>query len=242
MHAPFSIPFLARETTSCILKGFSSFRAGPFRGFRRARRSLDIDKKNTKKTEKRRNWRRRASEPFLYFSMLPPSSSSDEGPAPHERGFERRESSKRFVQARMCPRGGDGRYSRSDDDEDDCRRQRNEVGEEVAEDGNNDGDVDDDIDDDGTRRRRKVQKQQQQAPPPPSLGERALSTSELEELGFAAHLLLKISSSPIKRPRVDLVSFTSFFFFCFNAFDGAPRFSFSPDRRFVFPFFFTAWK
>lgn len=125
--------------------------------------------------------------------MLPPSSSSDEGPALRERNFDARASKNtRYPQERVYGGNGDGdgRDSRgrySDDDE--------ETGATTAPRDAGAGDNRDDNDASPPR-----------APQASSL-ERALSHSELEELGFAAHLLLKISSSPIKRARVDLVSF-----------------------------------
>ena len=164
--------------------------------------------------------------------MLPPSSSSDEGPAPRERDFNGRAGdSTRFPQKRIC--GGNGgssgggnnraRYSRMSEETEataDEARPRHAAG--VA-------DNDDDAaaeGDDGSPPR----------PPQASL-ERALSHSELEELGFAAHLLLKISSNPMKRARVDLVSFNLFgdihFFFFFE--ESAP-----PFFLFVCRFFFSA--
>lgn len=132
--------------------------------------------------------------------MLPPSSSSDEGPAPRERDFDRRAevNDTSYPPARFEGRGdvsGRGREdtnnrSHSDDEETEATTTADE--ERHAGGSGNDADGDN----------------RGNASPP-----RALSHSELEELGFAAHLLLKISSSPIKRARVDLVSGCFFFWF-----------------------------
>ena len=122
--------------------------------------------------------------------MLPPSSSSDEGPAPRERDFDGPAGNHtRYPQERMCGGnggdGGNGRGRYSDEEETEATAPRDA------------GAGDDQDDDNGDA--------SPSGPPQASL-DRALSHSELEELGFAAHLLLKISSSPIKRARVDLVS------------------------------------
>ena len=136
--------------------------------------------------------------------MLPPSSSSDEGPAPRERDFDGRAGNNkntRYPQERFGGGNGgdDGRDSRgrfSDDEE-------TEAPATAPREGAGAGDGDDASPPRGT--------------PQASSLERALSHSELEELGFAAHLLLKISSSPIKRARVDLVSFWDCIIFFFLA-------------------------
>lgn len=153
--------------------------------------------------------------------MLPPSSSSDEGPALRERDFDGPAANHaRYPQERMCGGNerdggnGRGRYSDDEEEETEATTAPTRVAGNDDRDGN-DGDA----------------SPSEEGPPQASL-DRALSHSELEELGFAAHLLLKISSSPSKRARVDLVSF------------GNPSISFFTRREraspLVLPFFFAA--
>ena len=138
--------------------------------------------------------------------MLPPSSSSDEGPAPRERDFDGKPGNNARYPQEGTGGGNGGGNSRG--------RYSDEETEATASRGAGAGDDHDDI------------KSSPSGPPQASL-DRALSHSELEELGFAAHLLLKISSSPMKRARVDLVSLKIVFFLSFRSSAPAPSFFFS---------------
>ena len=174
---PFSPPIFTRVRR---LRHFASVQSRKGIAFGRALVLRAGRKSGEKKTRSKFNLapkgRKGKEEEKKLPQMLPPSSSSDEGPA-----VARRERD----------------FDRQEGNEGGGRAQapppRGYHSEEETEatttaDEPHAGGEDDDVN----------------GSPPPL--ERALSHSELEELGFAAHLLLKISSSPIKRARVDLVS------------------------------------